>query len=56
MDRQELLREIKRRLECAFGDRFRGALLYGSEARGEAAPDSDIDVMVLLNDRPGTRV
>jgi len=32
----------------AFGARVKGIVLYGSEARGNAAPDSDIDVLVLL--------
>ncbi|MBI2434658.1 MAG: nucleotidyltransferase domain-containing protein [Candidatus Hydrogenedentes bacterium] len=27
-----------------------GAVLYGSHARGEASPDSDIDLLVLLED------
>lgn len=46
----ELLNEIKRRLKEAHGDRLRGVVLYGSEARGEAGPDSDVDVLVLLDD------
>jgi len=49
MTRQELLSEIKARLRATYGDRLRGAVLYGSEARGEAGPDSDIDVLVLLD-------
>jgi len=49
MTREQLLTEIKRRLATAHGDRFRGAVLYGSEARGDAEPDSDIDVLVLLD-------
>jgi predicted nucleotidyltransferase len=47
MDRDELNRELKRRLEEAFGDRLKGAVVYGSEARGQVSEDSDIDVMVL---------
>jgi len=46
----ELLNEIKRRLEQAHGSRLRGVVLYGSEARGEAGRDSDIDVLVLLDE------
>jgi len=46
----ELLNEIKNRLEQAHGGRLRGVILYGSEARGEAGPDSDVDVLVLLDD------
>jgi predicted nucleotidyltransferase len=48
MDRRRLNREIKRRLTDAFGERLKGVVIYGSEARGEATADSDIDVMVLL--------
>lgn len=48
MDRQDLLTRIKTRLEAVYGDRLRGVVLYGSEARGDAGPDSDIDVLVLL--------
>ena len=32
-----------------YGARLRGVVLYGSEARGEATPTSDIDVLVLLD-------
>ena len=48
MDSPTLLAEIKARLATVFGDRLRGVVLYGSEARGTAQPDSDIDVLVLL--------
>jgi len=48
VDRIVLLRRIKTLLEPAFGSRLRGVVLYGSEARGEATSDSDIDVLVLL--------
>ena len=48
MDRNALLQQIKARLQPAFGDRLCGVVLYGSEARGEARADSDIDVLLLL--------
>ncbi len=40
--------EIKRRLGALYGNRLKGVILYGSEARSEAAEDSDIDMLVLL--------
>ncbi len=46
----ELLNEIKSRLKQAHGSRLRGVVLYGSEARGEAGQDSDVDVLVLLEE------
>jgi predicted nucleotidyltransferase len=48
MTREELLSDIKARLQRAHGERLQGVILYGSEARGEAAEDSDLDLMVLL--------
>jgi len=42
--------DIKRRLEEAFGSRLAGVVLYGSMVRGDAEPDSDIDVLVLVKD------
>jgi len=48
MDRSTLLKRIRDSLEETFGERLRGIVLYGSEARGEATPDSDIDLLVLL--------
>ena len=44
----ELLRLGMARLRECFGERFRGVILHGSEARGEAGEDSDVDLLVLL--------
>jgi len=48
MNRDDLLRRVKSKLLGAFGTRFRHAVLYGSEARGASRPDSDVDLLVLL--------
>jgi predicted nucleotidyltransferase len=45
---QSLRQQIRPRLEAAFRERFRGVLLFGSEARDQAGEDSDLDLMVLL--------
>jgi len=49
MNRDDLLRAIRDALSVAHGERFRGVVLYGSEARGEASEDSDVDILVLLD-------
>jgi len=48
VDHEALLRRVRLLLGNAFGQRLRGMVLYGSEARGEAREDSDIDFLVLL--------
>jgi len=49
-DNTDALRaQIKARLQAAYGDRLRGLVLFGSEATGRSGPDSDIDVLVLLD-------
>jgi predicted nucleotidyltransferase len=48
-DRQRtILGELRRGLESLYGDRLARLVLFGSQARGDAAPDSDIDVLVVL--------
>jgi predicted nucleotidyltransferase len=49
MEKSSLLKTIRSALETVYGRRLRSVLLYGSEARGEAQADSDIDVLVLLD-------
>ncbi len=49
MEREELLKRAKAALRDAFGERLQGVVLYGSEARGEAGPNSDVDLLVLLD-------
>ncbi len=48
-----LMGELKTGLQAICGDRLKGIYLYGSYARGEADPESDLDVLVVL-DRIGS--
>jgi predicted nucleotidyltransferase len=50
MELDEVLQELKRELEALYGDRLKGVYLFGSHARGDAEPDSDVDVAVVLDE------
>lgn len=43
-----VLRDLRARLEARYGPRLAKLVLFGSRARGDADPESDIDVMVVL--------
>ena len=43
-----ILKELRRRLEVLYGHRLVCMVLYGSQARGDTEPGSDIDVLVVL--------
>lgn len=43
-----ILNELRRQLEMIYDGRLIGMVLYGSQARGDAMPGSDIDVLVVL--------
>lgn len=46
----EILAEVRQHLEALYGDRLSSLLLYGSQARNEATPESDIDLLVALHE------
>jgi len=48
-DLSGLLDRLARGLEPHFGERYRGLVLYGSCARGEAEEESAVDVLLLLD-------
>ena len=47
MSRKEIINQISQAIRRA--DPTATAILYGSEARGDARPDSDIDILILLD-------
>ena len=45
-----ILAELRHYLEALYGERLVQVVLYGSQARGDARPDSDIDVLIVLKE------
>jgi predicted nucleotidyltransferase len=45
-----ILGDVKEEIRRLFGDKLRGLILYGSYARNEQDPESDVDIMILVDD------
>lgn len=45
---QSAVAELRDRLSTLYGERFQRTVVFGSRARGDASPDSDVDVLVVL--------
>src|SRR5882672_4726305 len=45
-----LLNKTRSALRTIYGERLDKIILYGSYARGEQTPESDIDLLIVLND------
>ena len=46
----DILRTLRREFSRALGDQLESMVLFGSQARGQARPESDIDVLVVVRD------
>ena len=46
---QSLINQIKAHLTKMYGERIKKVILYGSYVRGEATRDSDVDILVLVD-------
>ncbi|MGD2181972.1 nucleotidyltransferase domain-containing protein [Lusitaniella coriacea] len=45
---KSILNQLRSHFEQIYGDRLVKMVLFGSQARGDARPDSDIDVLIVL--------
>ena len=45
-----ILTDVKNEIRKIFGDKLKHLILFGSYARNEHAPDSDIDIMILVEE------
>lgn len=48
-DLSKILTTLRRELSALLGNQLEALYLYGSQARGDAQSDSDIDVLVVIN-------
>ncbi len=49
VDVKMLLADVDAGLRRIYGARLRGTYLYGSRARGDAGPESDADILIVLD-------
>ena len=47
---RQVLAELKLRLSVLYGERLKGVYLFGSYARNEADEESDVDLLIVLDE------
>jgi predicted nucleotidyltransferase len=47
---EKILQALRLELKQVLGDQLETVILFGSQARGEARTDSDIDILVVVRD------
>lgn len=47
---RKILSELSKLLQQVYGEKLKSIILYGSVARGTQTKDSDIDIMVLIDE------
>lgn len=50
MEVHTIARHVREYLEALYGSQIKAIILYGSWARGSATPDSDVDLLVVVDD------
>jgi len=55
LDAEGVARAVAADLRELYGERLRDVILFGSQARGDAHPESDIDLLVVLDEVPSRR-
>jgi uncharacterized protein len=48
---KKLLQSLSRELTQLFGKKLDRVILFGSYARGEARPDSDLDILIVVREK-----
>lgn len=48
-DEKKAVAEIKQSIQALVGDRMKSLVLFGSKARGDFDPESDVDLAILVD-------
>jgi len=48
---EKIMADLKKALKKIYADKLKRLILFGSHARGDARSDSDVDFLVVLNEK-----
>lgn len=48
-DEKKAVAEVKQSIQALVGDRLKGLILFGSKAKGDFDPESDVDLAILVD-------